>query len=141
MEEERRLCYVGMTRAKQRLYLTRARRRMLMGNVRANPASRFLGDLPREEIKLAARGRAPLSTLTARERRAALATRERSDAIAGPSYQPGEHVRHAQWGSGTVVAVMPSGNDQQITVAFAGMGVKRLLASLAPLTRETASDD
>jgi len=137
MEEERRVCYVGMTRAKERLYMTRALRRLLMGSFRANPPSRFLGDLPREELSLASRERTPMSMLTARERRAALASREREQqAPAGPSYRPGEHVQHAQWGPGTVVAVMPSGDDQQITVAFAGQGVKRLLASLAPLTRE-----
>src|SRR5690606_13037556 len=56
MEEERRVCYVGMTRAKERLYLTRARRRFMYGNVRANPPSRFLGDLPEDAVT------APLGT-------------------------------------------------------------------------------
>jgi DNA helicase-2/ATP-dependent DNA helicase PcrA len=133
MEEERRVCYVGMTRAKERLYLLRAYRRFVQGAFRASPASRFLADLPQEDVAAAAAGGAPMATLSARERRAALASREPAEERGGPRFAPGDRVVHASFGRGVVVACQPSGGDTQVTVAFEGQGVKKLLLSLAPL--------
>ncbi len=134
MEEERRVCYVGMTRAKERLYLTRARRRFMYGNVRANPASRFLGDLPEDVVA------APLGTtrprgesLTSSGLRAAATARREEVQDTEPMFSAGERVRHNSFGVGVVVACTIVPGDQQVTVAFPDKGVKKLLQSFARL--------
>ncbi|HXH23116.1 MAG TPA: 3'-5' exonuclease [Dehalococcoidia bacterium] len=150
MEEERRLAYVGVTRAKDRLYLLRAFRRSLMGQGGHNPPSRFLKDLPPELVHAAHQGveqayQRPMRTLDAvrervgsnmppgwREREAAPLGRRGN----GGSFSAGDHVRHAKFGEGIVVSCVPtaSGTDQEVVVAFKGeAGVKKLLLSFAPL--------
>ena len=146
MEEERRVCYVGMTRAREQLYLTRARRRFQQGNYRPAIPSRFLGDLPAEDVVGARRAR---QTESARDRRAALAERAASgwgrltsdaEVPSEPAYSPGERVRHAKFGDGVVVSCEVARGDQQITVAFEGQGVRKLLLSLAPLESLDSGD-
>jgi DNA helicase-2/ATP-dependent DNA helicase PcrA len=146
MEEERRLCYVGITRAKERLYLARAFRRHQMGVGTHNPPSRFLKDIPPDLIA----GPEP----SARERREAVAghrlvSRERitrgvpaSDGESAPqtdvepAFLAGDRVRHARFGDGIVVNCELYGADQKVTVAFKGeAGIKKLLLSYAPLER------
>lgn len=137
MEEERRVCYVGMTRARERLYLTHADRRFHFGSWRGNPPSRFLADLPAGAVERGG-GERRRHTPSGRERRAEFARRqvERPEPQAAvPSYTPGERVAHAKFGRGTVVACEPAGGDLRVTVAFEGQGVKQLLASIAPLER------
>jgi len=136
MEEERRVCYVGMTRAEQRLYLTRARRRFMYGNIRANPASRFLGDIPEEDItspvgttRASQRG----DTLTPSGLRAAATARRIEVDDTAPLFSPGDRVRHNSFGVGVVVACDVIPGDQQVTVAFPDKGVKKLLQSFARL--------
>jgi DNA helicase-2/ATP-dependent DNA helicase PcrA len=140
IEEERRLFYVGVTRAKQRLFLTTAFRRSLFGGNIGNPPSRFLKDLPPGLL-------------------AGQAAREDTEAPEGPRvpYSPsepplppppvkrvaagtiasGDRVRHAKFGEGVVIMVTRSGQDHEISVAFSDktVGVKRLLLSLAPLEK------
>jgi DNA helicase-2/ATP-dependent DNA helicase PcrA len=144
MEEERRLCYVGVTRAKERLYLARAFRRHQMGVGTHNPPSRFLKDIPPDLIA----GPEP----SARERREAVAghrlvaggriTRrvpvsEGDDApvpAVEVAFVAGDRVRHARFGDGIVVSCELYGADQKVTVAFKGeAGIKKLLLSYAPL--------
>jgi DNA helicase-2/ATP-dependent DNA helicase PcrA len=143
LEEERRLCYVGMTRAKRHLYLLRAFRRAFSGH---NPPSRFLADIPPE---LASQSqRAPQREMFSRRHQyataASLATMgvnvERT--LAGQEEPPletfsaGEHVRHPRFGEGIVVSCDPTGSDYQVVVAFQGeAGIKKLLLSFAPLER------
>ncbi|MYE31968.1 MAG: AAA family ATPase [Chloroflexi bacterium] len=140
MEEERRVCYVGMTRARERLYLTHARRRMRQGRYSGAIASRFLDDLPIEDTARARTTRGTRPAETARERRAAYAARQAEgwgdDDAAGdeePRYSPGDRVRHATFGVGVVVSCEVERGDQRVTVAFEGQGVKKLLLSIAPL--------
>ena len=145
MEEERRVCYVGMTRAQQRLYLTRARRRFQYGSYRAALPSRFIDDLPEELMLSAHGGRAPARpSRSARERRAGLAQWRTMDpaasdgeaddgAVDEPRYAPGDRVTHGTFGPGVVVSCELLRGDQKVTVAFEGKGVKQLLLSLAPL--------
>ncbi|MBI2860855.1 MAG: UvrD-helicase domain-containing protein [Chloroflexi bacterium] len=130
-EEERRLCYVGITRAKQRLYLVRAFRRSLMGASRVNPPSRFLQDIP---AHLTVGG----SLTPGKEARAVACAWE------GPRRQPqadlaefkaGDRVRHQQFGEGVVVTSRPARDDIEITVAFNGAGLKRLMLSFARLEK------
>jgi DNA helicase-2/ATP-dependent DNA helicase PcrA len=152
LEEERRLLYVGMTRAQERLYLLHARRRFQHGAYRAHPASRFLAEIPSTDLTKPARGRLGAPTraegwAAARERRASLGGRvgghwsggEQGDAgtetPAEPAFAPGERVVHGSFGEGVVVSCETLPGDQQVTVAFEGLGVKRLLLSYAPLSR------
>jgi DNA helicase-2/ATP-dependent DNA helicase PcrA len=144
MEEERRLCYVGITRAKEQLFLTRAQRRMLMGGSNANPTSRFLKDVPVSlTIEREQNDPAPLSYGLVQTRQRLTAAAEapglRSSHEAEPIltvYQPGDRVRHTKFGEGIVVSCKDRETDQEVTVSFKGInGLKRLLVSFAPLER------
>ncbi|MCH8026292.1 MAG: UvrD-helicase domain-containing protein [Chloroflexi bacterium] len=144
MEEERRLCYVGMTRAKDRLYLLRAFRRRLMGSSLRNPPSRFLKDLPPELIAARRPGRGKEIEPRYREPREPSLARMRPGARpdARPStpreaaFDAGDHVRHQRFGEGVVVSCVVTSADQEVTVAFGnGAGVKKLLLSYAPLEK------
>ena len=139
MEEERRLCYVGMTRAKERLYLLRAFRRQGYGASGHNPPSRFLRDVPPELIttKSGMQSASPSATRAAsRHEWAARKADERPLITDAQLFTGGERVRHPRFGEGVVVAADMRGEDQEITVAFKGeVGIKRLLLSIAPLER------
>ncbi|MCH8009674.1 MAG: ATP-binding domain-containing protein, partial [Chloroflexi bacterium] len=133
MEEERRLCYVGITRAKERLYLVRAFRRRLMGSSQHNPASRFLKDIPQELI--AKRKTSAEEAAGMRYSGPSLA-RMRQAMPSEAMFAPGDHVRHQRFGEGVVVNCTVTSSDQEVTVAFkGGGGVKKLLLSYAPLAK------
>lgn len=133
LEEERRIAYVGMTRARQRLYLVRSFRRRLQGVPQGNPPSRFLMDVPYELIE----------TSSVRERRGGVQQTEASLEIPSsapemypPPFQAGDKVTHASFGNGIVVSCTPKPGDYEITVAFLGdAGIKRLLNSFAKLNK------
>ena len=128
MEEERRLCYVGITRAKDKVYLVYTLRRSLMGSSAHNPPSRFLKDIPS-------------NLLTSPSAQAAEASkRPTAPAVSPlpskPALKAGEHVSHAIFGEGIVVNCLSSGDDHEVTIAFKGdAGIKRFLLSLAPLEK------
>lgn len=134
LEEERRLFYVGMTRAKDRLYLLYTFRRTRYGMDDVNEPSRFLKEIP--EHLLAERG-----TFQARREQAIARETTWSDRFpaasppSGPRYRVGERVRHKHFGEGVIIDARESRGDQEITVAFEEVGVKHLLASIAPLER------
>jgi DNA helicase-2/ATP-dependent DNA helicase PcrA len=187
LEEERRLCYVGITRAEWKLYLTCARTRLLYGRTSSNPPSRFLAEIPDElkEVRQSAgfgdgwgyggagwRGGIGYGARTGAGfrggadravggigRNAAVASGA-TGAAGAPSVSgrtagtsgnagtqpargggnldlsPGDKVHHAKWGVGTVVAVKGTGHDTELQIAFpAPIGIKRLLAAFAPLTK------
>ena len=124
MEEERRLCYVGVTRAKQRVYLVRAFRRTLFGSSLANPPSRFLRDIPTHLMTR--------SDQASKDRWVAAPT----PAFSTPwSFKAGDRVHHADFGDGIVVSCSPAMDDQEIAVVFPKVGVKKLLLSLATLKK------
>ena len=139
LEEERRLCYVGVTRAKRELYLLYAFRRALAGSAGHNPPSRFLGDLPADAVEF--RGRAV--GLGARRptapppRRYAWAEADGIDPepLELPELEPGDRVRHRSFGEGGVVACQAIRGDYEITVHFDTAGTKKLLLSLALLEK------
>ncbi len=162
LEEERRLCYVGITRAKDRCYLTFARRRMLFGRTSENPPSRFLLELPTQGIEH--RGKieteehdvwADLDWERDRERYEERKAARRDQMLAGlPSswsgrgepqrprtaptdtrFRPGDHVRHPSLGNGVVVSSQIRSDDEEVTVAFPDKGVKKLMASFAKLAK------
>jgi DNA helicase-2/ATP-dependent DNA helicase PcrA len=119
LEEERRLCYVGITRARQRLYLLNAWSRSLWGGVNYNPQSRFLSEIPGELIVQAERRRSSSS----REE-----TRDTS------VFRVGQEVDHDRWGRGVIVEIARSNLGLEATVHFPSLGAdKRLDLTLAPL--------
>ena len=140
MEEERRLCYVGITRAKERVYLVHALRRSLMGGRAHNPPSRFLSDIPSHLVNSLG---APPSAGAYHE---PVTTRVRSAGVeqgaqpvgtsTSPALKAGDHVSHAMFGEGIVVNCVATGGDHEVTIAFkGGAGIKRFLLSLAPLQK------
>ena len=138
MEEERRLAYVGMTRAQRRLYLVRAFRRSLGGH---NPPSRFLADIPPHLVTARER---PVANVHFRSRVSVHAEDVEGVEAIEPAEAPpvtdafraGDRVRHARFGEGIVVSCQESSGDLLVTVAFKGdAGLKRLLASFAALER------
>jgi ATP-dependent DNA helicase UvrD/PcrA len=123
LEEERRLAYVGITRAKERLYLTHAWSRSLWGGSNYNPPSRFLHEIPEELVRLVeSSGESDEKQIPPTERRTL-------------SLSVGDEVFHERWGRGTVVAVSGRGQNAEATVNFEDEGAKRLLLAYAPLQR------
>lgn len=146
LEEERRLLYVGMTRARKRLYMFRAFQRRFHGQSGSQTASRFLLEIPeslvtirdiRGHSRVADRIPDPMWT-----KRAASTPAPRPATRSADEFAPGEKVKHDVFGEGVVVSSSGSGSDTQVTVAFVGEGVKRLMLSFAPIERivDTSSD-
>ncbi len=147
IEEERRLCYVGMTRARQRLVLTGAARRRIFGEYQASEPSRFIDEVPAELVE---RTSSTLSSYQgnfshyefrtnpygrgrrAREEAPAYAY-ENEDQSTGMVLKPGMRVRHPQFGVGSVVSIEPLSDDTKLVVRFSGIGVKTLRAKFARL--------
>jgi DNA helicase-2/ATP-dependent DNA helicase PcrA len=137
IEEERRLAYVGLTRARQRLYISRAEYRSTWGAPNYNPPSRFLDEIPEDVIEWRNQGRASLSpSLVTRSRVATTppprATGKKSVAM---ELAVGERVSHDTFGLGTVVAVAGAGDKAEATINFGQYGEKRLLLRYAPVEK------
>jgi DNA helicase-2/ATP-dependent DNA helicase PcrA len=153
LEEERRLCYVGMTRAESQLILTSAARRRVFGEYQSTNPSRFLDEIPAELVErivpayassqqsafnhghyefrtnpYGRKGKAP-----GRTREAEAAYKYEEEDQTGEGLRAGMRVRHAQFGVGTVVSVEEHNDDLKITVRFNLVGVKKLLAKYAKL--------
>ncbi|WP_026908104.1 DNA helicase PcrA [Paucisalibacillus globulus] len=165
MEEERRLAYVGITRAEKQLYLTNAKMRTLYGRTNMNPMSRFINEIPEELIEGIEQARASMfgsspfgnnfggraerspfgnprtqasttqATPTSQPRRSAQRTQQTTGAE-NETWKPGDKAEHKKWGTGTVVKVQGEGDKMELDVAFpAPTGIKRLLAKFAPITK------
>jgi len=136
MEEERRLCYVGMTRAKERLYLTRAFRRRVNGSTLPGIPSRFLNDIPRKLLASPTEEAKPKATKGS-GRVDGMNGHDTPDGESGtpqpPPFQAGDKVSHGKFGDGIVVSCKAVNDDYEVAVAFVDGGVKRLLQSLAKL--------
>ncbi|MHB1295428.1 MAG: ATP-dependent helicase [Anaerolineae bacterium] len=185
MEEERRLCYVGFTRAKKDLYLLRTFRRTLYGSSDLRQPSRFLLDIPEDLVEgnpprrqAPAGGPAPAAAPMQRDDRRDLIARRRASiqqnvmgqrlqrdtgtsrrpglpggsppvkqesepprtsrprrSNSAATFRPGETVVHPTFGSGIVISSQVSGDDEEVTVAFEGRGIKRLMAGYAHLEK------
>src|SRR2546422_181711 len=148
LEEERRLCYVGLTRAREKLYLSWARTRYRNGRLELSEASRFLEAVPATALE--ERSTTPLGDRTGTTRTAASRPAARAPLPVDwdvdvsqdvPRYVAGERVRHRKFGSGVVRAVSGSGRDLKVSVQFddAEIGMKQLLVAYAGLEREWES--
>jgi DNA helicase-2/ATP-dependent DNA helicase PcrA len=155
MEEERRLCYVGITRAKKRLFLTSCRSRMVYGHVVMYPPSRFLGEIPRRLIETAVPmassgrnesrfgGERPVSGLRniVRSRGSSILDRgpsRRSEYIPEGEMEhfvPGDKARHKTWGVGTIIDARPDQEGQIVKIAFPGAGIKTVMTKYKVLQK------
>ena len=148
IEEERRLCYVGITRAEKHLFLSNARTRTIYGRTQYYTPSRFLQEVPRNLVHVIKRPvvqrPAMISQVhkpTAKENanwfeqhKANFFPRE-SSAAAGCSFHVGDKVMHKKWGAGTIVTAKAADDGQEVTVAFAGGGIRSLLTKYAKLEK------
>ncbi|MGC3995905.1 MAG: DNA helicase PcrA [Propionicimonas sp.] len=141
LEEERRLAYVGITRARQRLYLTRATVRSQWGSPQYNPASRFTEEIPAHLIDWRRLGVARTSyassaaVRTDQARRATLSFGTRPPIKTVPSVDVGDRVLHTTFGLGTVIATSGMGDGAKADVDFGSVGVKRLSLKHAPMEK------
>jgi DNA helicase-2/ATP-dependent DNA helicase PcrA len=145
LEEERRLCYVGITRARQRLYLSNAWSRNLFGSTQYNPPSRFLKEIPEHLTQLVegsrSRGR---SSTGAWGRDRIVEAASRPTATVGPvrstgaerlGIRVGDDVVHGKFGEGVVLEIIGAGDSAEAIVRFPGLGEKRLLLAWSPLKK------
>jgi DNA helicase-2/ATP-dependent DNA helicase PcrA len=136
IEEERRLAYVGLTRARQRLYISRAEYRSTWGAPNYNPPSRFLDEIPEDVIEWRNQGKSSSPSFVTRIRTATTppprATGKKSVAM---ELAVGERVSHDTFGLGTVVAVAGAGDKAEATINFGQYGEKRLLLRYAPVEK------
>ena len=149
LEEERRLCYVGITRAEQKLTLTCARCRMVRGETQYNKLSRFVREIPAElldtgagqrpvkplfmdrpESKQASVGKGAFSVL----KKGSQLTAEKPGKL---TYDVGDRVRHVKFGEGTVLEIKDGGRDHEVTVEFDTAGIRKMFAMFAKLVRIT----
>ncbi len=150
IEEERRLCYVGITRAQDKLYMTSARSRMLYGNTNYNPVSRFVAEIPKELLDSnAVSGQSDLESQGIYNPIEECARRKASfkekpynmeSKIPAPEgvvldYNAGDLVKHPKYGIGQVKLIEAGGADYQVTVNFPSHGKKKLIASFAGLKK------
>ena len=142
LEEERRLAYVGITRARQRLYVTRSVMRSAWGAPAFNPPSRFLEEIPAEVVDWRREepvGRSPLSGGYGSSPSSSSAALRLGDRIVGGgtvvSLIAGERVTHQKFGLGTVVSTSGSGDKAEATIDFGSAGIKRLLLRYAPVEK------
>ena len=132
LEEERRLMYVAVTRARQRLYLSFAQTRMLHGQTRYNLPSRFLDEVPEELVKWLT-PRAGKGGFTAVSAPSYAPTPRRSESSGGFGFRIGQSVMHAKFGLGVIVNAEGSGTDARVQVNFGNAGMKWLALSVAKL--------
>lgn len=149
LEEERRLCYVGITRAEKELTLTCAKRRMIRGETQYNKMSRFLKEVPMELLSTGAvfqpekeeilKKPAYMQAKEAFKTKAFTSARQ-VQTFGNPKggkldYEVGDRVRHIKFGEGTVTAINAGGRDYEVTVDFDGLGTKKMFAAFARLQR------
>jgi ATP-dependent DNA helicase UvrD/PcrA len=139
LEEERRLCYVGLTRAEERLYLCHAWSRMMFGATDYRPPSRFLDEIPAELVEAQGGGDTRRAGLGA-HREAVVAAAMRNQRPIGHGadalgLRVGDDVRHEKFGEGVIVDLNGSGDKAEARVRFKDAGEKTLLLSWAPLER------
>ncbi len=151
LEEERRLAYVGITRAKKELAITCARQRMIRGETQYNKVSRFVKEIPAEllsgEIRKPSYGESREQKLPVRPKRPAVSRQPSGQSMQAKAfasartvggsldYGVGDRVSHVKFGNGTVTGIVEGGRDFEVTVAFDTAGNKKMFASFAKLKK------
>lgn len=150
LEEERRLAYVGITRAKRKLYLTNAYSRMMYGRMQNNQPSRFLDEIDTTDLEIensVPEGAgsssfqvqtAPFANVDERARAQVYTPKVKPSGAVGAEkkgWNVGDQVEHKAWGRGVVAKVNGTGDDMELDIAFPKIGIKRLLAAFAPIKR------
>ena len=148
MEEERRLAYVAVTRAKKQVYVTSASQRMLFGQTQRNVTSRFIREIGNEYIEkkdnaAAMKHRASgsdnavteVQSMSLQQQLARNKMHASSASSANANYKEGERVSHSIFGAGTIISVTPAGNDAMLEIAFDKVGTKKIMANYAKLKK------
>lgn len=146
LEEERRLAYVGITRAEEELYLSNAFSRMLYGRHQSNPVSRFISEISDDLLQSENEtlGNSLSSTSSQKvvpfakkhyKKPAGTVVKNEGTGAQKLAWAIGDKVMHKAWGQGTVVKVGGTGDEVELDIAFSGQGIKRLLASFAPIQK------
>lgn len=148
MEEERRLCYVALTRAKEQVFLTRAGERMLYGRTNYNPVSRFLREIPSELLldmnqAMAKQRSGERSELSSGASQASLRkgdgvflqTKRSDESKPQCDYQMNDTIEHKKWGRGVIVGISGSGEELSVRVIFPEIGMKDLFVKYAPIKK------
>ncbi len=157
LEEERRLCYVGITRARQRLYLTYAKQRTLYGKTESRVVSRFISEIPQEYLDIEVKRQSSFNALynvsstrknTSMPSFSLSGSPVKTSGVFGVQrgsemkakalecdVKKGDRVSHKKFGNGLVISVTPTGDDAQIEISFDNVGTRSLLASFAKLTK------
>ncbi len=148
LEEERRLCYVGITRAKEELYLTHASMRTLYGRTNVNPVSMFLNEIPQDLMnmeQMAERKNAKgidvnslnsfanSHMISLRQPKANRIRKKAASNVESSEVKPGTKVQHKVFGAGTIISVKGSGDKAELTIAFDSKGIKKLMLGFAPI--------
>jgi DNA helicase II / ATP-dependent DNA helicase PcrA len=134
LEEERRLCYVAMTRAKRTLYLTAAQRRRLYQSTQYNPVSRFIGEIPRDQLVYLS----PVGEVFPKKKRPVFDEFKQDTYDDFPEnlpYPPGTRVVHPEFGMGTVRKIEGSPDNLKLTINFQRSGMRKLLLNYCTLER------
>lgn len=149
IEEERRLCYVGITRAKKRLFLSGSRQRMMHGSNSYNPISRFVKEIPTELLDMG--GYRKVVALTSEHTAHSVSPIFTAKPEFGKTfsvnrvvrldYDVGDRVKHVKFGIGTVQEIVNGGRDYEVSVLFEQYGMKRMFASFAKLKKVDGSSD
>lgn len=139
MEEERRICYVAITRAEEELYLTHATSRTLFGKTQSNSASRFLKEIPEDLLNKPARTESRYAGAASSQRPVkrgpSRRTTKRSEVASG-TWNVGDKVVHKAWGEGMVSNVNEKNGTVELDIIFKSQGPKRLLANFAPIKKK-----
>ncbi|MGV3143941.1 DNA helicase PcrA [Staphylococcus simulans] len=139
MEEERRICYVAITRAEEELYLTHATSRTLFGKTQSNSASRFLKEIPEDLLNKPARTESRYAGASSSQRPVkrgpSRRTTKRSEVASG-TWNVGDKVVHKAWGEGMVSNVNEKNGTVELDIIFKSQGPKRLLANFAPIKKK-----
>ncbi|MCY7692709.1 DNA helicase PcrA [Bacillus altitudinis] len=145
MEEERRLAYVGITRAEEELYLSSAKMRTLFGRTNMNLESRFIREIPADlldNLNEKKETKTPFGQTRERPQRRGPVSRPQTQTIQNTGggsigWAVGDKAAHKKWGVGTVVSVKGSGDSTELDIAFPSpTGIKRLLAAFAPIEKQ-----
>lgn len=137
MEEERRLMYVGITRAEEELYITNAQIRTLYGHTNINPASRFIEEIPDEFIDRLNEQKRNVPVRDQHQVRPVFRPAQSTTGGEDIRWRAGDKAIHKKWGVGTVVSVKGEGDHMELDIAFPiPVGIKRLLAKFAPIEKQ-----